>query len=78
MESLWLMAAAVKMSREVLQCGGAFTETVVPVPHTMVPVPTCSSVLVPIPRKLVPVPQSRKSPVAFGTGTTLTGASTNM
>ena len=65
MESLRLMAAAVKKSREVLLYGGAFIETVVPVPHTMVPVPTCSSLLVPVPRKLVSVPQSRISPVAF-------------
>ena len=57
MESLWLMAAAVKKSQEVLLCGGAFVETVVLVPHTMVPVPTCSSLLVPVPRKLVLVPK---------------------
>ena len=65
MESLRLMAAAVKKSREVLLCGGAFAETMVPVPYTMVPVPTCCSLLVPVPRKLVPVPQIKNLPIAF-------------
>ena len=54
-----LMAATAEKSWEVLWCGGTFAEAVVPVPHTM-----------------VPVPQSRKSPVAFCTGTTLTGTDT--
>ena len=63
--SLWLMAAAIEKSREVLQRGGTFAETVLPVPQTMVPVPTCSTLLVPVPRKPVPVPQSRRSPIAF-------------
>ena len=37
--SLWLMAAVVERSREVLLCEGTFAETVVPVPLSSVPVP---------------------------------------
>ena len=37
--SLWLMAAAVEKSREVLLGEGTFAEVVVPVPRKPVPVP---------------------------------------
>ena len=35
----------------------------VPVPHLLVPIPTCSEAVVPVPNKLVPVPQGSGAPV---------------
>ena len=40
-------------------------EVVVPVPHLLVPVPTCSEAVVPVPHILVPVPQGCGVPAHF-------------
>ena len=40
-------------------------EAVVPVPHLLVPVPTCSEAMVPVPNIVVPVPQGCGVPVHF-------------
>ena len=59
------ITATVERPRVVLQGRGVVVEAVVPVPHLLVPVPTCSEAMVPVPNVVVPVPQGWGVPVHF-------------
>ena len=51
-------------------------EAVVPVPHLLVPVPTCSGAMVPVPNSGTDNLRLLEYQCTFGTGTTLTGTGT--